>query len=83
VLVDYDIFVKVPMLDARDVGSMQRLYDAADLDFSLRPGTAAEDKGLVLPTVSDDYTGAGPDLGALERGRPAPHYGPRTGARMP
>ncbi len=71
------------MLDASDVGSIQRLYDAADLDFSLRPGTAAEDRGLVLPNVSDDFSGAGPDLGALERGRVAPHYGPRTGARVP
>jgi hypothetical protein len=83
VLVDYDIFVKVPMLDATDVGSMQRLYDAADLDFGLRPGTAAEDRGVVLANVNDDHAGAGPDMGALERGRPAPHYGPRTGARAP
>ena len=59
------------------------LYEASDLDFSLRPGTPAEDKGLVLPNVTDGYAGAGPDLGALERGRPAPHYGPRTGARAP
>jgi hypothetical protein len=81
VLVDYDIFVKVPMLDASDVGSMQRLYDAADLDFSLRPGTPAEDRGLILPNVTDDFVGNRPDIGALERGGAAPHYGPRTGAR--
>ena len=38
---------------------------------------AAIDKGQVIPGITDGFTGAGPDLGALERGKPAPHYGPR------
>ena len=37
VLVDYDVFVKVPRLDAQDAATVQRLYDARDLDFRLRP----------------------------------------------
>lgn len=77
VLVDYDIFVDVPPLDAQDIESLQRIYDAADFDFGLKPETVAEDRGLLLPNVNDDFEGSGPDLGALERGRPAPHYGPR------
>ncbi|MDB5739323.1 MAG: hypothetical protein JWP16_363 [Alphaproteobacteria bacterium] len=77
-LVDYDIFQKVPMLDARDLGKISRLYDAKDLDFSLRPGSAAVDHGAVIPNVTDGYAGAAPDLGALELGQPAPHYGPRS-----
>ena len=77
VLVDYDIFVKVPQLNAQDFSTIQKIYDAKDLDFSLKPGSAAEDKGVVLPNVNEDFLGAAPDLGALERGRPAPHYGPR------
>ena len=77
VLVDYDIFVDVPRLDAQDIESLQRIYDAADFDFGLKPETVAEDRGLLLPNVNDDFEGSGPDLGALERGRPAPHYGPR------
>ena len=32
---------------------------------------------MVLPTVTDGFTGTAPDLGALEVGRAAPHYGPR------
>ncbi len=77
-LLGYDVFVDVPPLDATDVANLQRLYAASDLDFSLRPGSAAEDAGLALPTVTDGFTGAAPDLGALERDLPAPHYGPRS-----
>ena len=46
VLVDYDIFVNVPPLDARDSESLQTLYDAADLDFRLRSGSAAIDRAM-------------------------------------
>jgi hypothetical protein len=77
VLVDYDIFVNVPRLDAEDIPTLQNLYDAADLDFRLNPGSAAVDRGLALPNVTDDASGNAPDLGALELGRPMPHYGPR------
>jgi hypothetical protein len=77
VLVDYDIFVNVRRLDAQDFASVQRLYDAKDFDFRLKPGSAATDRGLILPTVTDDFSGRAPDLGALETGQPVPHYGPR------
>ena len=77
ILVDYDVFVNVPRLDAQDVATLQNLYDAANLDFRLRAGAVAVDKGTYLPNVTDDFTGLGPDLGALEAGRDVPHYGPR------
>ena len=48
-----------------------------DLNFDLKAGSKAVDAGLVLPTLNDDFTGRAPDLGALELGKPAPHYGPR------
>jgi hypothetical protein len=73
VLVDYDIFVKV----APPGPDPLKLYDPADFDFRLRPGSAAVDKGVRLPGVNDGFTGAAPDLGALELGQPVPHYGPR------
>ena len=38
VLVDYDVFVNVPRLDAQDAATVQKLYDARDLDFRLRGG---------------------------------------------
>ncbi|HEX7236495.1 MAG TPA: hypothetical protein VF405_06005 [Gammaproteobacteria bacterium] len=77
VLVDYDVFVNVPKLDAQDTGKVQKLYDARDLDFRLRPGSAAVDRGTPLATVTDGFEGRAPDLGALELGAPLPVYGPR------
>jgi hypothetical protein len=77
VLVDYDVFVNVPRLDAQDTTTVQRLYHAEDLDFSLRLGSAAIDRGIPLPNVTDGFAGRAPDLGALELGAPPPHYGPR------
>lgn len=75
VLLDYDVFVHVPMPDKSDP---QRLYKPDGCDFRLKPGSAAVDAGVVLPTINDDYTGRAPDLGAYERDRPLPHYGPRA-----
>jgi len=75
--VDYDIFVNVPRLDAQDVKNVQKLYKAEDFDFRLKAGSAAIDKGVILPNVTDAFTGLAPDLGALELGQPLPHYGPR------
>jgi len=78
IVLDYNVFQNVPMLDARDLSKIQKIYKAEDLDFSLRAGSAAVDHGAVIPNVTDGYTGAAPDLGALEAGKPAPHYGPRS-----
>jgi hypothetical protein len=54
------------------------LYKPDDFDFRLKPGSAAIDAGIALPTINDDFTGRAPDLGAYELDRPAPHYGPRS-----
>lgn len=72
--VDYDIFEG---LRPPDPAQRFAVYHAMDLDFSLKPGSRAVDAGLLIPTVNEDFTGAAPDLGALEAGQPAPHYGPR------
>jgi hypothetical protein len=78
VAVDYDIFVNVPRLDAKDLKKVQRLYKAEDFDFRLKPGSAAVDRGVMLPNVTDGFAGQAPDLGALEVGQAPPHYGPRS-----
>ena len=76
-LVDYDIFMNVPKLDAQDRQTVQRVYKAEAFDFRLKPGSVAVDKGLVLPNITDGFAGRGPDLGALEVGQAPVHYGPR------
>lgn len=72
--VDYDIFVN---LGPPDPSNRHAVYHAADLDFRLRPGSAAVDAGVRIPTVNDSFTGKAPDLGALESGSPPPRFGPR------
>jgi hypothetical protein len=77
VLVDYDVFVNVPKLDAQDMKTVQKVYKAEDFDFRLNSSSAAVDRGVALPNVNDGFTGSAPDLGALELGKPLPHFGPR------
>ena len=77
VLLGYDAFVNVPRMDSNDLAQRTRAVPLDGLDFSLRPGSAAIDKGTVIPQVTDGYTGAAPDLGALEFGLPVTQYGPR------
>ena len=77
VLVDYDVFVKVPPLDAQDRTRVQKLVRAEDLDFRLKAGSAALDRGTPLANVTEGFSGTAPDLGALELNAPLPQYGPR------
>lgn len=77
VLVDYGIFRNVPQLDARDANALQRIHRAEDFDFRLKEGSAAADRGVQIPNVTEDFSGSAPDLGALEIGAELPHYGPR------
>ena len=77
IVVDYDVFVNVPMLDAQDRRTVQKVYKPEDFDFTLKAGSSAVDHGIPLPNVTDGFTGRAPDLGAFERDRPLPHVGPR------
>ncbi|HLK12926.1 MAG TPA: hypothetical protein VKW76_16240 [Candidatus Binatia bacterium] len=54
-------------------------YDVtmAPPDATLASASNAVDRGAVLPNVNDGFTGAAPDLGALEVGCPIPLYGVR------
>ena len=47
------------------------------VDVALAPGSPAIDHAVYLPNINGDFTGAGPDIGAIETGCPAPVYGPR------
>lgn len=71
---DYDIFEN---LTPPDPARRYHVYHAMDLNFKLKPNSKAIDAGQPLPTINDNFTGKAPDLGAIERNQPQPHYGPR------
>jgi hypothetical protein len=72
--VDFDIFEDLTPPDPK---REHAVYHAMDLNFKLKPDSEAVDAGIVIPTVNEDHSGRAPDLGALEAGKPEPHYGPR------
>ena len=74
VMLDYDVLESVQPPDPED---RERVYQLEGLDFRLRAGSAAVDAGCVLPSLTDGFIGNAPDLGAYERGKPLPVYGPR------
>jgi len=49
----------------------------APQDVTLASGSTAVDRGVIIPNVTDGFTGARPDLGALELGCPLPLFGVR------
>jgi hypothetical protein len=73
--VDYSVFVDAKPPDFSDP---TKLVSPSDLDLQLRARSRAVDAGMVLPGLTDGFTGRAPDLGAYEQGVEPPHYGPRT-----
>jgi hypothetical protein len=72
-------FVNVPLVEGDSYPSRGTPpHDVTTMDFSLQEGSDAIDAGKVIPGLNEDFAGDAPDLGAIEHGKPAPHYGPRT-----
>jgi hypothetical protein len=40
--------------------------DAPTGDYTLAPGSEVIDRGILIPGINDDFSGAGPDMGAFE-----------------
>ena len=74
---DYDIFENLRPPATPNSSLVGKPYEAADLDFHLKPGSKAVDAGMPIPNINDGFTGRAPDLGAYELGQPPPVYGPR------
>lgn len=49
---------------------------------TLRAGTTARNAGLAVPGITDGFSGAAPDLGALISGRALVQYGDQNGAAL-
>jgi hypothetical protein len=77
---NFQDFVNAPNPHIRDKTPPHNvhLFDPEQIDLRLAEGSNAIDAGTIVPNVNEDYEGDAPDLGAYEKGRPIPHYGPRT-----
>lgn len=61
--------------------SLGPTYDVrvdGDMDATLSPASVARGAGVHIPGITDGYSGAAPDIGAVITGRPAPVIGCRT-----
>lgn len=72
--IEDNIFEHVPLPDPDKRG---HIYPVKGYDFRLRASSQAVDAGVAIPNITDGFSGKAPDLGALERGKELPLYGPR------
>jgi hypothetical protein len=77
--VDFDDFVNIPKPDWEEEVPRYAPFpvDTREFDFAPADESPVIDAGMRLRGINDDFVGDGPDMGAREKGRPAPHYGPR------
>ncbi len=54
------------------------LVDPDTVDLMPADGSPLIDAGVVISNINEDFEGDAPDVGPYEKGRPNPHYGPRT-----
>jgi Right handed beta helix region len=54
--------------EAHGIQANPDFVDMADHDYSLEPNSPAVDSALIIPGVTDGYSGAGPDRGSVESG---------------
>jgi len=59
------------------IGPITYTTELTPQDLTLAPSAIAVDQAAILANINDDFSGAGPDLGALELGCARPIYGPR------
>lgn len=84
--IDFDDFVNVPEPNFLEWQKNHPdpdteafpIWQTEGINFNLKPSSKAVDAGKIIPNINEDYKGKAPDLGALEQGKTAPHYGPRT-----
>jgi hypothetical protein len=73
VIVSFDDLADVP----KPPGEAKTHFDLNFGDARPKAGSRAIDAGMIIPNITDRFTGEAPDLGAHEFGHPLPHYGPR------
>ena len=64
-----------PFVTAVTLGADHLTEIVATTVPTLRGGTSAKNRGTPIPNVTDGYTGAAPDMGAIIEGRPVSRWG--------
>ena len=73
------MFVNVPRLNAQDSTTVQKVYRPSRWTSGSKADSAAVDKGVALPNVTDGFAGRARILARDEARQPLPHFGPRNG----
>jgi len=71
------VLLGAPIFASGVVGPTDEMLAAVAASLELAEGSNAIDAGHVWAGIGDAFEGAGPDLGARERGCQAPSFGPR------
>lgn len=73
-MVDFSIFQNAAPAE------LGKSYIPSEVDFRLTAANVAVDAGIPLPNINEGFSGAAPDLGAIEAGAPMFPVGPRQAA---
>lgn len=69
------ISISDPFVTATTLGQDHLTEIVATTVPTLRTGVSAKSSGTPIPNITDGYSGAAPDMGAVMDGRPVPRWG--------
>jgi hypothetical protein len=70
-----NITVSNPWTTTITLGTDSLTEVTASYTPALAPGTSPKNSGVVIPNITDGFSGGAPDRGAIIQGRPIPQYG--------
>ena len=78
----HGVLLRQPIFDETiEIPKEFAAFMSPPVSIRLNPTCNAVDAGVRLPNINDAFTGQAPDLGAQERGHPAPQYGIRSAGK--
>lgn len=72
-----------PFVQTITLGSNHLTEYTADPDLTLAGGSAPKNAGIAIPGITDGFSGAAPDMGAIIAGRAAVTYGDPSNPAVP
>ncbi len=78
-----NITVSNPWTDQVTLGPNSNTEVTSSYVPRLAAGTSPKNSGVVIPNITDGFSGAAPDRGAVVSGRPTPAWGDQNSAPLP